>query len=213
MELELLGRKLGMTQIFTEAGDRVPVTVVQTGPCVVVQKKTPEQDGYSAVQLGFEEAREKHLTRPLLGHFTKAGVTGRRHLFEVRLDPEQVAALEIGQELRCGETFEPGKKVDVTGTSKGRGFTGVVKRWGFKTHSSTHGTHEYFRHGGAMSAGTYPGRVPRGKKMAGQYGAERVTTLGLELVRVDGERDLLFIRGGVPGHRHGLVRVRPSLRH
>ena len=212
MKLELLGRKLGMTQIFTENGDRVPVTVIQAGPCVVIQKKTPEKDGYSAVQLGFEESDEKHTRKPLLGHFRKSEVTPKRHLFEVRLAPEEVEGLALGQEIRCGETFEAGHKVDVSGVSKGRGFTGVVKRWGFKTAKATHGTHEAFRHGGALSAGTYPGRIMRGKKMAGQYGNERVTTQSLQLERVDAERNLLFIRGGVPGHRNGLVRVRPSVR-
>ena len=210
MELELLGRKLGMTQIFAENGDRVPVTVVEAGPCVVVQKKTTEKDGYSAVQLGFEEGKEKHTTKPLLGHFRKWQVSPRRFLFEVRLSPEEVEGLEVGQEIRCGETFEPGKKVDVRGVSKGRGFTGVVKRWGFKTASASHGTHEAFRHGGAQSAGTYPGHILRGKKMAGQYGNERVTVLGLRVEKVDAERNLLFIRGGIPGHRNGLVHVRPS---
>jgi len=212
MALELLGRKLGMTQIFLENGDRVPVTVVQTGPCVVVDKKTPGRDGYSAVQLGFEDKKEKHTTKPLQGHFQKSGLTPKRFLFEVRLPAEEVEVLEVGQEIRCSETFDSVKKVDVTGVTKGRGFTGVVKRWGFKTHISTHGTHESFRHGGALSAGTYPGRIMRGKKMAGQYGHEQVTTLGLRVEKVDAERNLLFIRGGVPGHRNGLVRVRPSQR-
>ena len=210
MSVELLGRKLGMTQIFTENGDRIPVTVISVGPCTVVLKRTEEKDGYSAVQLGFEDAKEKHTTRPMLGHFKKAEVSPKSVLFEVHLSPEEVGALEVGQELRCGEAFEEGKRVDVTGVTKGRGFTGVVKRWNFKTSKKTHGTHESFRHGGALSAGTYPGRIPRGKKMAGQYGNEKVTTIGLELVKVDGERNLLFIRGGIPGHRQGLVRVRPS---
>ncbi len=212
MALELLGRKLGMTQIFLDNGDRVPVTVIQAGPCVVVEKKTPERDGYSAVQLGFEDKKEKHTSKAMLGHFGKSGVTPKRVLFEVRLPPGEVEPLEVGQEIRCGETFESVKKVDVSGLTKGRGFTGVVKRWRFKTSRQTHGTHESFRHGGALSAGTYPGRIPRGKKMAGQYGHERVTTLGLRVVRVDAERNLLFIRGGIPGHRNGLVRVRPSNR-
>ncbi len=212
MALELLGRKLGMTQIFLENGDRVPVTVVEAGPCVVVAKKTAERDGYSAVQLGFEDKKEKHTSKPLLGHFQKSELSPKRFLFEVRLSPEEAEPLEVGQEIRCGETFESVKKVDVSGLTKGRGFTGVVKRWRFKTARQTHGTHESFRHGGALSAGTYPGRIPRGKKMAGQYGHERVTTLGLRVEKVDAERNLLFIRGGVPGHRNGLVRVRPSVR-
>ncbi len=210
--MELLGRKLGMTQIFTEAGERIPVTVVEAGPCVVVQKKTPEQDGYCALQLGFEGLKEKHATKPILGHFKRANVDPKRHLFEVRVEPKELESFEVGQEIRCGSTFEVGKKVDVTGITKGRGFTGVIKRWHFKTHKATHGTHEFFRHGGAMSAGTYPGRVMPGKHMAGQYGNERATTLGLRLVKVDADKNLLFIKGGLPGHRNGLVRVRESVR-
>ncbi len=212
MALELVGRKLGMTQIFLDNGDRVPVTVVQAGPCVVVEKKTLERDGYSAVQLGFEDKKEKRTPKPMLGHFGKSGVTPKRVLFEVRLPPEEAKPLEVGQEIRCGETFASVKKVDVSGLTKGRGFTGVVKRWRFKSQGRSHGAHESFRHGGALSAGTYPGRIMRGKKMAGQYGHERVTTLGLMVEKVDAERNLLFIRGGIPGHRNGLVRVRASAR-
>ncbi len=210
--MELLGRKLGMTQIFTEAGERIPVTVVEAGPCVVVQKKTPEQDGYCALQLGFEGLKKKHARKPILGHFKRANVDPKRYLFEVRVEPKELESFEVGQEICCGSTFEAGKKVDVTGITKGRGFTGVVKRWNFKTHKATHGTHEFFRHGGAMSAGTYPGRVWPGKRMAGQYGNERATTLGLRLVKVDADKNLLFIKGGLPGHRNGLVRVRESVR-
>jgi large subunit ribosomal protein L3 len=208
MSLELLGRKLGMTQIFTDAGDRVPVTVVRTGPCTVVQKKSAESDGYTAVQLGFEDRKDKHLTRAQKGHFEKAGVAARRVLFEVRVTAEQLEGLEVGQELGIGDSFEEGQRVDVIGTSKGRGFTGVVKRWNFSTHSQTHGTHEYFRHGGALGAGTYPGRIFKGKKMAGHYGSERTTVPNLTIARIDAERGLLFIRGSVPGHKNGLVRVR-----
>jgi large subunit ribosomal protein L3 len=126
------------------------------------------------------------------------------------MSPEEAEPLELGQEVSIAATFEAGQTVDVTGTSKGRGFTGVVKRWSFSTHGASHGTHEYFRHGGAISAGTYPGRILPGKKMAGQYGNERVTTRGLRVVRVDADRNLLFIRGAVPGHRNGIVRVRPA---
>jgi large subunit ribosomal protein L3 len=209
--MEVLGRKIGMTQIFDDRGDRVPVTVVRAGPCTVVQKKTVEHDGYCAVQLGFEDRKEKRTTKALLGHFTRAGTTPKRFLYEVRLSPEEAEPLELGQDVSIAGTFEAGQKVDVMGTTKGRGFTGVVKRWSFSTHGSTHGTHEYFRHGGAVSAGSYPGRILPGKKMAGQYGNERVTTRGLRVVRVDADRNLLFIRGAVPGHRNGIVRVRPAL--
>ncbi len=212
MAFELLGRKLGMTHIYNDEGDRIPVTVLAVGPCVVVQKKTAERDGYSAVQLGFEDRKEKHTTRPLRGHFARAGVAPKRHLFETRLPAEEVAGFEVGQQVRVAERFSEVKRVDVTGTSKGRGFTGVIKRWGFEGPKMTHGTHEYFRHGGSMAAGTYPGRIFPGKRMAGQYGNERVTTVGLRVERVDSEQDLLFVRGAVPGPTKGLIRVRPSTR-
>lgn len=211
MSLELLGRKLGTTQIFNEAGDRVAVTVIEAGPCVVVQKKTVERDGYSAVQLGFEDMKEKHAGKALAGHFRVAGVPLKRVLYEVRLPAEEVEALEVGQTISADQ-FAEVAKVDVSGTSKGRGFAGVIKRHGFGRAKSTHGTHEFFRHGGAMSAGTYPGRVIPGKKMAGHMGAEAVTQIGLGLEKVDAERNLLFVRGAVPGHRHALVRVRRSTR-
>ena len=210
MGFELLGRKLGMTQLFNEAGDRVPVTVVEAGPCVVVQKKTEETDGYSAVQLGFEERKLKHLTRAQAGHFAKSGASPRRHLFELRMSPEEVEGLELGQEIGVGDAFAETPKVDVIGTTKGRGFSGVIRRHHFGRAKMTHGTHEHFRHGGALSAGTYPGRIIKGKKMPGQHGAWRVTQIGLLLEKVDAEKNLLFIRGSVPGHRHGLVRVRVS---
>jgi large subunit ribosomal protein L3 len=211
MAVELVGRKLGMTQIFNDSGDRIPVTVVRAGPCTVVQKKTQETDGYSALQLGFEDRKEKHTTRAMQGHFAKASTPPKRVLYEVRVSPEALEGFEVGQALDCS-SFEEGQRVDVSGTSKGRGFTGVIKRWGFSKHSQTHGTHEFFRHGGAISAGAYPGRVLRGKKMAGQYGNERVTTQDLRIVKVDAERNLIFIRGAVPGHRDGIVWVRPTVR-
>ena len=208
--MEFLGRKLGMTQVFNDRGDRIPVTVVRAGPCTVIQKKTEESDGYTAVQLGFEGRKEKHTTAPMRGHFAKAETAPRRFLYEVRVSAEEAAELEVGKDVSVEGLFEPGQRVDVTGRTKGRGFTGVVKRWSFPTHTSTHGTHEAFRHSGAISAGTYPGKVFKGKKMAGQYGGERVTTRGLEVVRVDAERNLVFLRGAVPGHRDAIVRLRRS---
>lgn len=210
--LELLGRKLGMTQVFTEAGDRVAVTVIEAPPSVIVQKKTAESDGYSAVQLGFEETKEKHSTRPLLGHFRRAGVSPRRFLYEVRLPDAEVEALEVGQEVSLADAFTEVSKVDVSGTSKGRGFTGVIKRHGFGRAKMSHGTHEFFRHGGALSAGTYPGRIIKGKKMAGHHGAARVTQLGLTVERLDPDRHLILVRGATPGHRKGIVRIRASAR-
>ncbi len=212
MSLEILGRKLGMTQVFRDSGDRVPVTVLRAGPCTVVQKKTAEDDGYSAVQLGFEERKEKHTSKPQQGHFSKSGASPKRFLYEVRLSEQDLAEFELGQEITCAESFEAGQKVDVRGVSKGRGFAGVVKRHNFKTASSTHGTHEFFRHGGAMSAGTYPGRILPGKKMAGHMGAARVTQLGLRIERIDAERNLIFVTGAVPGSKNGLVRIRASVK-
>ncbi len=212
MSLEFVGRKLGMAQIFNDAGDRVPVTVISAGPCVVVQKKTPEKDGYTAVQLGFEERKQKHTSKAQAGHFAKSGVSPKRVLYEVRLSAEEAEGLEPGQELACSTVFEGVSKVDVAGVSKGRGFTGVIKRWNFSMPKATHGTHEYHRHAGALGAGTYPGRIVKGKKMAGQHGRERVTTLGLHVEKLDAENGLLFLRGSVPGHRQGLVRVRASTR-
>ncbi|MFQ5697078.1 MAG: 50S ribosomal protein L3 [Myxococcota bacterium] len=212
MALELAGRKLGMTQIFDESGQRISVTVLRVGPCAVIQKKTEEKDGYSALQLGFEERKPKHTSRPLQGHFERAGTSARRLLFEVRVDPERLAAYELGQEVDCSE-FSVGQRVDVTARSKGRGFSGVHRRWGFKTHTATHGTHEYFRHGGAISAGSYPGKVLKGKRMAGQHGNSQVTIQDLRVVRIDSERHLLFLRGAVPGHTDAFVRVRPARRH
>ena len=206
-----MGRKLGMTQIFNEAGDRVPVTVINAGPCTVVQKKTPESDGYGAVQLGFEERKPKHVSKPLQGHFAKAETTPKRVLFEVRLEGEDLEKLEVGAQIDLGE-FREGQRVDVTGRSKGRGFAGVIKRHGFAMSTKSHGTHEFFRHGGAMSAGTYPGRVIKGKKMAGHMGDEQVTTLGLRVEKIEAERNLIYLRGAVPGHNDGLVRIRPAVR-
>ena len=212
MSLELLGRKLGMTLLFDDAGDRIPVTVIEAGPCVVVQKKTPERDGYSAIQLGFEERGAKHTTKPAAGHFAAAKTSPKRFLFEVRVPAEELESFEIGQQIGVGDAFADVRKVDVMGTTKGRGFTGVIKRHHFQRSKMTHGTHEFFRHGGAIAAGTYPGRVSKGKKMAGHYGATQVTTVGLRLAKLDAEKNLLFVQGSVPGHRQGLVRVRVSAR-
>jgi large subunit ribosomal protein L3 len=211
MSLELVGRKLGMTQIFNEEGDRIPVTAIEAGPCTVIQKKTPETDGYTAAQLGFEERKAKHASRARQGHCAKAGQSPKRVLFEVRLTPEELAQLEVGQAVNAS-IFEVGQRVDVTGRTRGRGFSGVVKRHGVIGARASHGTHEDFRHIGSMGAGTYPGRVIPGKRMAGHYGDERVTTLGLRVERVDPEKNLVFVRGAVPGHTNALVRIRRAVR-
>jgi large subunit ribosomal protein L3 len=185
VSIELLCKKLGMTQVFTETGEAVPVTVLEAGPNVVVQKKTSETDGYDAVQLGFGDRREKLFSKPEKAHFDKAGVPPRRHLSESRLTEEEIAELEPGAELKV-DLFEAGSRVDAIGTSKGRGFTGVIKRHGFKIKKRSHGTHEFFRHA-------------------------RVTVRNLEVMRVDADRNLLFVRGAVPGHKNGLVKIRKAV--
>lgn len=210
MAIEYMCRKIGMTQLFTESGESIPVTVLDAAPNRVVQVKTEERDGYTALQLGFGDRKAKQTSKPLRGHFEGAKVSPQRVLKESRVSAEEVEGIEVGQEIPLG--FEPGQRVDVVGTSKGRGFTGVVKRHGFKVKRRTHGTHEAFRHGGSIGAGAYPGKVIKGMKMAGQHGNSRVTALNLEVVRVDGDKNLLFIRGGVPGHNDAIVRVRVSVK-
>jgi len=211
VSIEIMCRKLGMTQIFAPTGEAIPCTVLEVSPNVVVQKKTSEgRDGYDAVQLGAGERREKLFTKAAKGHFEKAGVALKRHLKESRLTAEEVAGLEVGQELGV-DRFEQGQRIDVIGKSKGRGFQGVVKRHGFVIKKRSHGTHEYFRHPGSVGAGSFPGRVIKGKKHAGHMGDARVTIKNLEIVRIDPERNLLFVRGAVPGHNNGLVRVRQAV--
>jgi len=200
-------RKLGMTKIFSDKGEVIPVTVLEASPNIVVQKKTEEKDRYTALQLGFGERRENLFNKAEAGHFKSKELAPKRTLSECRIDAEEAAQYEVGQEISCS-IFEPGHTVDVIGTSKGRGFTGVVKRHGFAIKKRTHGTHEAFRHGGSIGAGASPGHVIKGHKMAGQHGNVRVTVKNLEVVRVDEEKNLVFIRGGVPGHNDGVVKVR-----
>lgn len=211
MSIELMCRKVGMTRIFTEAGEAVPVTVLEAGPNAVVQIKTSQgKDGYDAVQLGFGERREGLFNKPMKGHFAKAGVSPKRHLKESRVAAEELAGLEVGGEVKV-DLFEAGQRVDAIGTSKGRGFQGVVKRHGFPIKKMSHGTHEYFRHPGSIGAGAFPGHVWKGMRQAGQMGDARVTVKNLEVVKVDAERNLLFVRGAVPGHRNGIVRIRKAV--
>jgi large subunit ribosomal protein L3 len=209
--IEFMCRKIGMTQLFNEAGECIPVTVLDAQPNRVVQKKTPERDGYSALQLGYGERALRHASKPLQGHCAKASVPPTKALRESRISAEELAQYEVGQEIGV-DVFSPGQRVDVIGTSKGKGYAGVVKRHGFSIKKRTHGTHEVFRHGGSIGPGSYPGRVIKGLRMPGQMGNERVTTLNIEVVRVDPEKRLLFVRGGVPGHNDAMVRVRPSVR-
>ena len=211
MAIELLCRKIGMTRIYDESGESIPVTVLEAGPNFVVQKKTEESDGYTALQLGFGEKRRKVTTKPLLGHFDKAKVAPQRHLHESRVAPELAANYEAGGEVKA-DVFERGQLVDVVGTSKGRGFQGVVKRHHFSMQKWTHGTHEGFRSPGSIGPGTWPAHVIKGLRMAGQMGNEQVTIRNIEVVQVDAAKNLLMVRGAVPGPNDGVVRVRTAVK-
>lgn len=205
----ILGQKLGMTQVFDEDGRVVPVTVIKAGPCRVTQVKTPESDGYSAVQMGFGEVKEKSLTKPEMGHLGKVGAPPLRHLVEFRF--ADGGPFEVGQEIKA-DIFSKGDRADVVGVSKGKGFAGVVKKYGFHGLDASHGTDRKHRSPGAIGACATPSRVFRGMKMPGRMGGERVTMLNLEVVGADPERNLLLIRGAVPGPRGGLVVVRSSVK-
>lgn len=198
-----------MTQIFDEVGNVIPVTVIEAGPCVVAQKKTAENDGYDAVQLGFKDAKEKKLGKPAAGHFAKVGVPAKKHLKEFRLD--DCSALNVG-DLITAETFAAGDKIDVTGITKGRGFTGSIKRWNHHTLCSTHGVGPIHREVGSMGANSSPSRVFKNKKMAGQYGNEQVTVLNLTVVKIDAEKNLIAVKGAVPGAKDGIVFIRDSVK-
>ena len=211
MALEFICRKIGMTQLFTESGECIPVTVLEAGPNRVVQLKTEEKDGYSALQIGYGERRPSRTPKPERGHFEKAGVAPQRELRESRIPAAEAAQYEVGQEIKA-DIFSEGQRVDVIGTSKGKGTAGVVKRHGMAIKRKTHGTHEAFRHAGSIGAGAYPGKVFKGHRMAGRMGNARVSAVNLEVVRVDAERGLLYLRGGVPGHPNAFLRVRPSVK-
>jgi large subunit ribosomal protein L3 len=203
----ILGKKVGMTQIFDEQGEVIPVTVIEAGPCYVAQKKTLERDGYTAVQLGFEEIKASRATKPKLGHLAKNNLPALRYLREFRV--EDHSELSEGQKLDVS-VFEVGDRVDVMGTSKGRGFAGVVKRHGFGGGPRTHGQSDRLRAPGAISSGSTPGRVYKGLRMAGRMGGSRVTVQSLEVALVDPERNLLAVKGAVPGAREGLLVIREA---
>ena len=202
----LIGKKVGMTQFYNAEGNVVPVTVVQTGPCVVVQKKESARDGYNALQVGFGSKKGQRVNKPMQGHMAKAGKGAFEVLKEFRLD--DVSKYEVGQELKASELFKVGDRIDVAGISKGHGFTGVIKRWSFAGFPGSHGTHEYFRHGGSIGNRSYPGRVRKGKKMAGHWGDEQVSIQNLEVVDIRAEQNLMLIKGAVPGAKQGVVIVR-----
>ena len=205
MQKAIIGKKIGMTQIFDEAGHVIPVTVIEAGPCTVVQKKTAEKDGYEAVQLGYEDVAEKKLTKPELGHLKKAGVSAKKVLKEFQL--KNAADLNVGDEVKV-DTFAEGDHVDVTGISKGKGYAGVVKRHGAHRLKESHGTGPVHRHAGSMGSGTDPSRIFKGKIGAGHMGAEQVTVMNLDVVKVDSELGIIAVRGAIPGPKGGLVFVR-----
>ena len=208
MKKGIIGKKIGMTQIFDENGNVIPVTVIQAGPCAVTQKKTVETDGYNAVQLGFGTVKEKHLTKAEVGHFNKAGTEFQKHLKEFRLD--DVSALNVGDVITA-DTFAAGDKVDVTGMTKGRGYSGVIKRWNHHHLRMTHGTGPIHRQPGSMGV-IDPARIFKNKKMAGQYGNEQVTVLNLKVVKIDSEKNLIAIKGAIPGAKDGIVFIRDSVK-
>ena len=208
MKKGLIGKKIGMTQIFDEVGNVIPVTVIQAGPCVVAQKKTVETDGYNAVQLGFGAVKEKHMTKAEMGHFKKANVEFKKHLKEFRLD--DVSAVNVGDVITA-DTFAAGDKVDVTGITKGRGYTGCVKRWNHRILRMTHGTGPIHRQPGSMGV-IDPARIFKNKKMPGQYGNEQVTVLNLKVVKIDSEKNLIAVKGAIPGAKDGIVFIRDSVK-
>ena len=208
MKKGIIGKKIGMTQIFDEKGNAIPVTVIEAGPCVVAQKKTAEKDGYDAVQLGFMDVKEKHLTKAEKGHFAKAGVANKRHLKEFRL--EDCSAVNVGDVITA-DTFAAGDKVDVTGMTKGRGFSGVIKRWIHHHLRMTHGTGPIHRQPGSMGV-IDPARIFKNKHMPGQYGNEQVTVQNLTVVKIDSEKNLIAVKGAVPGAKDGIVFIRDSVK-
>lgn len=208
MKKGILGKKLGMTQLFDEEGRLIPVTVIEAGPCAVVQKKTVENDGYNAVQIGFLDQKERRVNKPLKGHFDKAKVGYKRFLREFRLD--NVDELNVGDEIKV-DIFEVGERVDVTGTSKGKGFQGAIKRWGSRRGPMSHGSH-YHRGVGSLGAASDPSKVMKGKKLPGHMGAERVTVQNLDVVKVDVEKNLLLVKGAVPGPKGGLLMIKNTVK-
>ena len=208
MKKGIIGKKLGMTQIFDEKGNVIPVTLIEAGPCAVAQKKTVENDGYDAVQLAFEDAKKKNVNKAQLGHFEKAGISPKKHLKEFRLD--DCAALEVGSVVTV-DTFAQGEKVDITGITKGHGYTGAIKRWNLHKLRMTHGVGPVHRQSGSMGV-IDPARIFKNKKMAGQYGNEQVTILNLVAVKIDAEKNLIAVKGAVPGAKGGIVFIRDSVK-
>jgi large subunit ribosomal protein L3 len=212
MAIGILGKKLGMTQIFDEFGNVVPVTVIKAGPCYVIQKKVEEKEGYNAIQVGFDEiVKVKNVNKPMAGHFKKAGVPPLRFIKEFRVEGDELGEFEVGKTYGV-DIFEVGTYVDVTGTSIGKGFQGVVKRHGFSGAPASRGTHEYFRHGGSIGQNMTPGRTMKGKKMPGHMGARRVTVQNLKVIEVKPELNVLVVKGAVPGPENGYVIVKKAVK-
>ena len=209
MNKGLIGKKIGMTQIFDEKGNVIPVTVIECGPCVVAQKKTVENDGYDAIQLGFMDAKAKHMTKAEQGHFGKNGLQIKKHLKEFRYD--DCSKYNVGDVITV-DTFAAGEKVDITGMTKGHGYSGVVKRWNCHKLRMTHGVGPVHRQPGSMGANSSPSRIFKNKKMAGQYGNEQVTVQNLKVVKIDSENNLIAVKGAVPGAKNGIVFVRNSVK-
>lgn len=209
MQKGIIGKKIGMTQIFDENGKVVPVTVVEAGPCVVSQKKTVENDGYAAVQIGFGDLKAHKVKKPVAGHFAKANVAPKRTLREFRFD--DIDAYNVGDLVKA-DVFAAGDKVDVTGTSKGKGYAGVIKRWNFQRLKESHGSGPVARHGGSIGSCSDPSRVYPGKKMAGHLGSERVTVQNLQVVKVDAENNLIAIKGAIPGPNGGTVVIHDTVK-
>ena len=209
MKKGLIGKKIGMTQIFDEAGNAVPVTVVEAGPCTVTQIKTMENDGYEAIQVGFGDVKVSRVNKPMKGHFDKADVAPKKTLKEFRLD--SIDGIEVGNILKA-DTFEVGEVVDVKGTSKGHGTAGAIKRWNFSRLRMTHGTGPNHRHAGSLGACSSPSRVFKGKKMAGHYGHETVTVQNLKIAKVDAENNLIAIKGAIPGPKGGIVVIADAVK-
>ena len=210
MKKAIIGKKVGMTQIFDENGKVVPVTVIEAGPCVVVQKKTSEKDGYAAVQLGFEDVKEKKLTKPEIGHLKKAEVPFKKYLKEFKL--ENADAVNVGDVIKA-DVFAAGDKIDVTGISKGKGYAGVIKRWGAGRTPTTHGGGPVHRHAGSMGSGTDPSRIFKGKIGAGHMGAEQITVQNLDVVKVDAELNMIAVRGAIPGPKGGIVYLKNTVKN
>jgi len=212
LRMGLLGKKIGMTQVFGPDGERVPVTAIATGPCVVIAKRTPEKDDYSAIQLGFEEKKPQRTNRPLTAYFAKANVKPQQVVKEIRLSEADVAKYEVGQVLRAADVFQKGVAIDVVGRSKGKGFQGVLKRHHLGGSRATHGSHEFFRHGGSIGCRLTPGRVHKGKRMSGHMGDERKTLQNLEVFDVLNDENIVLVRGNVPGGKNGYVLLQKAVK-